>query len=450
MPPHAEPPEISSPPAALSGGQTSILTVGMGHGEREDFERGLRNAQARLAAHGIRWCWQVSHRDCQPNDLHALGTRHYIEDVMIVVPYLPTWSRLPCLNSSGPKPLRSRAWPWGLPWMNCSRQRQAERDNGVLRQVMRAMQLFLGQTREGSLPNLLLLMPEDLGAVKRIYPASPWQLAELRCMAREFTLQRSSFYQCTLGPSQYARPTGILHSFRLPSGTVRRGWPRHKMTAAGERYDGPLPSHCECGQNHDTMTKTGDHFQTPTYALSAATSEWLAEGLAMLAAESVSEARIFHRKGEHHGSTGLSQPVCADRADGFDSDDTYLNSLTSDQESNPHCEQEQDFELEADMRAEDHVINPISMDHAINPIAINLVDDEAPHIPPGATDIEEDTIPINVDHHVVYARNSADHVNGPLENLTPRHFTGPGNLTKEEKTGGGEEDKVQAKRTAGK
>lgn len=183
--------------------------------------------------------------------------------------------------------------------MKSSRQRHVERDNGLIRQIMHVARAFLGQVDKPTMPDILMLMPEDLGGVARHYPASPWQLPELRKLAKDFALLRSAIYQCHLGPSRFCRPTGVLHTFHLPSRTARRGWPRHEMKNDGEHYVGPLADRCRCGQRHQGMTKKGKAFRTPPRAITEGVARWLAQTIINNACGNPSDPSVFQGTGSN-------------------------------------------------------------------------------------------------------------------------------------------------------
>ena len=90
---------------------------------------------------------------------------------------IPTWCRLRHQNSNGPKPVRNKAFPWGLPWLKEHERSQVDADNDALRSTLRLLnQVHTSRPRV----NWHLLHPEGLGTAKWGTTASPWQLRELR------------------------------------------------------------------------------------------------------------------------------------------------------------------------------------------------------------------------------------------------------------------------------
>ena len=101
-------------------------------------------------------------------------------DVVITTPPCSTHSRASWSNSFGPRPLRSRAWPLGFPWLAGKVKAKAELANTLVEFSWRIVQLVMRLRRECKhFPFCLLEHPEDLGNVKYgnpgSCPASIWQ-----------------------------------------------------------------------------------------------------------------------------------------------------------------------------------------------------------------------------------------------------------------------------------
>ena len=94
-------------------------------------------------------------------------------DTVLITPPCSTWSRAPWANRKGPKPVRSRAYPWGYPWLRGGQKRKAELGSLLVR---RALEAARSAWMAGSA--FLLEHPEDLGRVPAGEPASIWQLED--------------------------------------------------------------------------------------------------------------------------------------------------------------------------------------------------------------------------------------------------------------------------------
>ncbi len=196
-------------------------------------------------------------------------------DVAIFLPHLPTWSRLPYLNSRGPKPLRTREFPWGLPQLPTDIADRVNTENGIYQQTLDVIDLYLSQAAKPFSRGLALFHPEDLGAHANGRPASPWQLARLATIAKGANLQRAALQQCRLGPCSRVSPMGILHNLEPWPGTVRRGWPR--LNSITDVYKGPLQRQCGCGRRHQGHERSEEGLQSTPPTLEPFTHKWLGE-----------------------------------------------------------------------------------------------------------------------------------------------------------------------------
>ncbi len=194
-------------------------------------------------------------------------------DAIIIAARLPTWSRLQHCDPTGPRALRSRAWQWGFPWLEGEGKAAAELDNVRVHAMMGLVDNFLGSM--GAPRPMVLTAPEDLGRVRRAFPASIWQLRRLKAMAKDRHCFRAAFHQCQFGFETFSRPTGVLSNFRLPSRTCKLGWPKH-LAAHEFKYSGPLGPTCKCNRIHRSMLKDGGPYRSPERSLSEGTLRWLA------------------------------------------------------------------------------------------------------------------------------------------------------------------------------
>ncbi len=195
-------------------------------------------------------------------------------DTLLVVPRLTTWSRLAHADPTGPRPLRSRAWPWGCPGLKPEEQRKVTEENALVLAVLDLIDNFLAVGSK----TLILTAAEDLGKCRNSAPASLWQLHRLKRLALRRGLRRMALHQCHLGPCAWARPTGILSTHHLPPQTSRLGWPSVDWANDG-KYNGPLCPACHCGRRHNCMLKRGGEYKSPARNLSSPTVNFLAAAL---------------------------------------------------------------------------------------------------------------------------------------------------------------------------
>ena len=174
-----------------------------------------------------------------------------VPDYALVVPSVLTWSRLRHFSMSGQPPLRSAAWPWGLPTLTGEYREQVEATNGCVKHCLSV--LGCARQRNAS-AELLLFHPEDFGSANTGVPASIWQLKEIKEFAVNLQLHRSALYQCRHGYAASPSPIAILSSSSHPVKGAVRGWPKFS-DRRHSNYLGPLPKHCGCIQPHGAKTQ---------------------------------------------------------------------------------------------------------------------------------------------------------------------------------------------------
>ena len=134
--------------------------------------------------------------------------------ILVLVPALQTWARLPYLNKRGQPPVRSAEFVWGLPQEQHDNQR-FETTAESNREVLNSIELLDAALYHSPAVVSFLLHPEDLGYCGEARPASMWQLSELRQLALKHGMFRSAKYQCECGESEFRAPIGILSARHL-------------------------------------------------------------------------------------------------------------------------------------------------------------------------------------------------------------------------------------------
>ena len=82
--------------------------------------------------------------------------------------------------------------------------------------------------------------PEDLGAIHGEWPASIWQLDEMKKLAKDANAVTWAIHQCEFGAST-TKPTRFLSNIAAASEQPHQGWPQFD---ADVQYIGPLPKQC--------------------------------------------------------------------------------------------------------------------------------------------------------------------------------------------------------------
>ena len=124
-------------------------------------------------------------------------------DAIIMSPPCSTWSRAVWSNKLGPKPIRSRQFPYGFPWLKGDLKEKAEIGSKLVLRCVEVLEIAPVDTI------CVWEHPEDLGRSRNGTPASVWQLEEVRKAATKRRMETIVFHQCTYG-ADYAKPTRLL------------------------------------------------------------------------------------------------------------------------------------------------------------------------------------------------------------------------------------------------
>lgn len=192
--------------------------------------------------------WPKLRKDIQESKYNAV----------IITPPCNTFSRARHSSVPGPRPVRSRKYPYGFPWLFGSSKRKVQEAN-------RFVEIMVEGFREAAKVQAAYLgeHPEDLGvAASGELPASIWSLQEIIGLPDVCT---GALFQCPFG-APTSKPTRLISNFQLKQpGQMRdkqqgrqhkgaagqskfyRGWPKLGMNG---HYLGPLPR--RCGHFHRT------------------------------------------------------------------------------------------------------------------------------------------------------------------------------------------------------
>ena len=160
-------------------------------------------------------------------------------DVVLVTPPCSSFSRARCVQP-GPRPLRSRLYPLGFPWLSAEHRTVVEEANQFIFFSFKVCAAALSN----SIP-FLLEHPEDLGATASGHtPASIWQLPEARALYAHENVMTFAIYQCQYGAAS-PKPTRFITTIAAAACMPHMGPPRFD---AADKYMGPLPRFC--GHRH--------------------------------------------------------------------------------------------------------------------------------------------------------------------------------------------------------
>ncbi len=123
------------------------------------------------------------------------------DGALVICLTLKTLSRARAVSGLGPRPIRTRRWPWGLPSVGGTARADLEADNKLIRLALSALKEVISSASDAT---VLWLAPEDRGGDS----ANLWQFPELREFSRRHGLFRYSFNQCEFEPVGNATTNG--------------------------------------------------------------------------------------------------------------------------------------------------------------------------------------------------------------------------------------------------
>ena len=188
-------------------------------------------------------------------------------DAIIMSPPCSTWSRAVWSNKIGPRPVRSRDFPHGFPWLKGELKEKAAIGSKLVLRCVEVLDIAPPYTV------CVWEHPEDLGRSRNGVPASVWQLEEVRRAAKKRRMETIAFHQCTYG-ADYPKPTRLLSDAH---GLLQLGYPGWPVLNKELYYLGPLPR--ACGHERPPLigTNTNGGFKTgPTAAYPIEMNQMLA------------------------------------------------------------------------------------------------------------------------------------------------------------------------------
>ena len=194
--------------------------------------------------------WDLSIGAVQQGLLDRINKGEF--DVVLVTPPCSTWSRVRGANCRGPPAIRSRAYPWGFPWLSARHHKDADLGNILVIFMLDVLEA-LGKhprTASGRLVIIFDERPEDLGAIRCeedgmiMEPASIWQLDRMRALLTKFaSLQLFTvvFNQSCWG-APYRKPTRLISNLEALRKWGACQWP---IFDSYRNYVGPILD-CSC------------------------------------------------------------------------------------------------------------------------------------------------------------------------------------------------------------
>lgn len=189
---------------------------------------------------------------------------------IIVSPPCNTFSRARFQHRSfpGPKPLRTKAWPKGFPWLSNIHKQKVSEANFFVEKCLEACDC--AASSEGF---FILEHPEDLGTVQGEQPGSIWQWQEVLDLIPKWSASCFAIHQCKFG-ALTPKPTRLLTNMEVQDNRCFMSLPKFDKFGF---YKGPLPRKCGHSHTHKLIGKTGSRWNTsPSAAYPPGMCEFLA------------------------------------------------------------------------------------------------------------------------------------------------------------------------------
>ena len=155
----------------------------------------------------------------------------------------------------GPRPIRSREYPKGFPWLG--QKDRVKADEGTLL-AERTWELFELASEVDA--HYLGEFPEDLGATQNGVPASIWQMQQFQDLLLLPGCSTFAVFQCEFG-AETPKPTRFVSDLKFFEGNIYPGVPQFDSTW---HYKGPLPSRCPHDGRHPQLIGTNEWGQWKT------------------------------------------------------------------------------------------------------------------------------------------------------------------------------------------
>jgi len=201
-------------------------------------------------------------------------------DVVYASPPCRTTSRARFANRQGPKPVRSRQWPRGVPWLAAGDKTLCEREDRRIDFALAMLNALGASGRRG-----LLDHPEDLGETGSGCPATIWDREECIQIGKLKGFDTGAIYQCHFGDvTARPKPTRMLTNIPGILRSLHRGWPRFGVGVVEGRpsnriYGGPLPGTCSCGNPHEDGAAGPERGKLARHGKPENFTRWIADSI---------------------------------------------------------------------------------------------------------------------------------------------------------------------------
>ena len=190
---------------------------------------------------------------------------------LIVSPPCNTFSRarFQFRQHPGPKPLRTRMWPRGFPWLSASNKAKVEEANTFVERCIRACHVV---SDTGGC--FILEHPEDLGTVEGEQPGSIWQWADVLALITDCKATSFAVHQCKFG-APTPKPTRFMTNMAVDDKRCYKALPKFDKLGL---YKGPLPKQCGHVHTHKLIGRTAAQCNTsPSAAYPPKLCQFLAD-----------------------------------------------------------------------------------------------------------------------------------------------------------------------------
>ena len=220
-----------SPSTGSEGACLKVVYVFAGHRRRADVREHLENLALAsgftLDMHELDLMRDPKH-DVLQDDVVEPQRFHQAVAIFVSSQHpraRPTVGRHFYKVSPGPRPIRSRQYPLGYPWLSQSNRQEAE--EGALLAV-RAWELYFLAHEIGA--TYLGEFPEDLGATSTGVPASFWQKQQFQEVLALRNSKAFAIFQCEFG-AQTPKPTRFVTDLFGFEGPIHLA--AHNLTKTG-------------------------------------------------------------------------------------------------------------------------------------------------------------------------------------------------------------------------
>eukprot|EP00435_Cladocopium_sp_Y103_P025990 s72_g6.t1 len=175
--------------------------------------------------------------------------------VLIVSPPCNTFSRARFRHQQhpGPKPLRTKTWPKGFPWLSNRDRLKVDEANLFVERCLQGCDISCSAGG-----HFILEHPEDLGAVQGERPGSIWQWEELLELIPRLGAVCFAIHQCSFGAIT-PKPTRFLTDMAVNDKRCFKSLPKFDKDGL---YVGPLPRDCGHVHSHKLIGKTAARWNT--------------------------------------------------------------------------------------------------------------------------------------------------------------------------------------------